>query len=459
MKTSKQIQAQIDERKTTVDAILAQVKEDDREPNQDEQTAVNAFYGTDDENVGEIGKLQAELKSALRREQIQDELKAAAKKELKPLLDDQMSANRPKVPATARRHGNLKAFRNSSEGEFDAFATGQWLLSAFSPKQEVKAQAAEWCRTNGFGPSNDIKAAMSTTAATLGLDLVPEPLEAAIIRIVEAWGVTRQFARPATMTSMTHKIPHRTGGLTVYYPDENSSITASDVTVDDVTLTAKSYATLTKISNRLNATSIISVVDELAIEIGLAFALAEDTNAFLGDGTSGFASVTGLESALNANSQVTGAGSTLASLTLANFESTLGKLLAYTGAMPCWFCNSAVYRGKMIPLANAAGGATGTEISLGYAKEMGYDGCFLGYPVKFTQAMPAAPATGKAAAFLGDLSQSVYMGTLQGIGIATSEHVYFTDDSLGIRGTEYCGITVDNQDSSVAGPVVGLYLA
>ena len=123
----------------------------------------------------------------------------------------------------------------------------------------------------------------------------------------------------------------------------------------------------------------------------------------------------------------------------------------FTGANPAWFIHSAGYFNAMCRLMNASGGTPGSEIASGYAPT------FLGYPVVYTQVLPSAPGTSENVCFFGDLSQSVYMGTRRGISIASDMGgKYFEKDQVAIKGTERVAITVQNQDSSSAGPVVAL---
>lgn len=455
-----EIQEKINAGTDRIDAILQLAEEEERELTEDEQKEVNAFHG-EGEEPGEFGKLNDQLAQAkkieARRKKIAaDRLGGRATEHQQQHAGGNGGTGDPYsgivVPAVARRHGAIAAFGTGPQAQRDAYVSGRWILAKLHGHQESQ----DWLDENGVSANikqSAVQAAMSGGAASLGNELIPDPLEAAIIRIIEQWGILRQHARPVTMVAPTQKIPNRVGGLTVYYPDENETITPSDMTIDQIAVTAKKYATLTKISSELTEDSVISVANELATEIGIAFALAEDTNGFLGDGTAAFASTTGLESKLGANSKLVAAGNNVGAITLDNYEQLVAKLPMYMGSMPCWFCNSAVHRGSMIPLMNASGGTTGHEIS------EGYDAMFLGYPVKYVQAMPAAPASGKAAAFFGTLAQAVYMGHRRGITIATSSEFYFGDDAIAIRGTERVGIEVENQDTNQAGPVVELVLA
>lgn len=130
----------------------------------------------------------------------------------------------------------------------------------------------------------------------LGGVTIPEPLEAALIRLVEQFGIFRQYAGRKAMSAPTDTVPRRLGGLQVFYPDEATALTASDLRLDKVTLTAKKYACLSELSTELNEDSVLEMISLLVLE--MAAAKAEDVNGFLGDGTATYASTTGLAKAI-----------------------------------------------------------------------------------------------------------------------------------------------------------------
>jgi HK97 family phage major capsid protein len=172
----------------------------------------------------------------------------------------------------------------------------------------------QWCRehgliTNAMGENNDL----------LGGVLVIPQFESAIINLKETFGVFGQYVRNVPMTSDQWIGPRRLSGLTAYAVTEAQQITDSDATMNQVSLTAKKWGTLTRISSELSEDAIIAVADFLANEIAYAHAVKEDQAGFLGDGTTTHNGIVGLANALLAGSVSTAAGgqNTAAALTIA----------------------------------------------------------------------------------------------------------------------------------------------
>lgn len=448
MKSSKEILASIQEKDAAVQAIEAVVKEDGRKPTDEEQAAINNWYGVDDDHPGELDKLQAELATAQRREKKQAEIAAAARQKLQPTLDAhvaQQPGAQPKIKFRSRLGANspfAKYYKDREEADYQAYVSGQKILGMLG-----NTRSDQWLKDHGHG---DYRADMSEGTNSAGGFLVPDPVENVLITIAEENGVARRFCSVHTMTSDTLSIPVRTAGLTTYWPAENTAITESDLTLGNVSLVANKLATLTSISAELAEDAVVDVANELAVNIGIAFATEEDTQAFLGTGSP----FTGLDASLSAgNSEYTAAAGNIswATLDLADFEATAALLPRFPGAMPRWYIHSAGYFNAMVRLMNANGGTPGSEIASGYAPT------FLGYPVTFTQVLPSAPGVSTTVAFFGDLRQSLYMGIRRGVSIAAdSGGKYFEAAQIAIRGMERIAFDVENLDGSAAGPVVCL---
>jgi HK97 family phage major capsid protein len=92
-----------------------------------------------------------------------------------------------------------------------------------------------------------------------------------------------------------HCPKRRASGVTAYYVGENASITESQKGWDQITLTAKKLACLTRISTELAEDAAINVADDLAREMAYALATAEDTAGWNGDGSSTYAGITGVK--------------------------------------------------------------------------------------------------------------------------------------------------------------------
>lgn len=131
-------------------------------------------------------------------------------------------------------------------------------------------------------PGSGFHNVMSTTSDT---SLVPEPLSAEIIDLARSKArVFQAGAQTVPMTSKTLTIARVTGDPTVAWKAENAAHTASDVTTEPLTFTAKTLIASVKMSVELsedspNASQIIE--DTLASSLALEL----DRVALIGSGT------------------------------------------------------------------------------------------------------------------------------------------------------------------------------
>lgn len=359
-----------------------------------------------------------------------------------------------KIPATVAR----KKSKNFSSPE-TAYAFAQFLYATAG-----NGTARRYCREHGISlmpvTSSGVQLAQSEIVNTAGGFLVIPEFEQELIDLREKFGVARRVLRNRTMTSDTLTITRRVSGLTAYNVTDGDSITESTKGWDQVTLTAKKIACLNKISSELNEDAFIDLADDIAYEIAYAFASLEDDCAFNGDGTSTYLGIQGLRAKLqdvdgagtDSAGLVTGTGSTWAALTLADFNSVKGKLPLYADDdRVVWVCHRTFYADVMERLMLAAGGVTDAMIAAGAQPR------FLGYPVVFAQKMPSATATTTVSALLGNFGLGAAFGDRRQTTIMVSEHVYFANDQIGIRGTERFDINIhDVGSSSAPGPIVGI---
>ncbi|HUT92359.1 MAG TPA: phage major capsid protein [Thermoguttaceae bacterium] len=365
------------------------------------------------------------------------------------LDDGQFPAPRIVVPRAARFYENrLRAFHG--EGAVEAAYTAAQFYAA-TLWQSRKARA--WCE------KHNIQAALSTDSDEKGGAVVPLEIEKRIIDLAEEYGTARRKCERVPMGSDTKIWPRVTGGLTVYFPGENGSITESEPTFDNITLVARKAATLTRVSSELEEDSMIAIGDLITRKIALAFATKEDQCCFLGTGAGAtYCGISGLitECAAATATVVTAitANTAFSTLDLADFESMLGKLPMYPGINPEWYISKAGWAASMMRLADAAGGNTAAIIE-GQRREM-----FLGYPVNLVQCMNTTLTAQTSAAgicYFGDLGMAASFGDRRGMTVAVSDQRYFEYDQIGIRGTERFDINVhDVGNTSVAGAMVML---
>jgi len=96
------------------------------------------------------------------------------------------------------------------------------------------------------------------------------------------------------MTSDTLLVPNQTGSSTVYHVGENTAITTSDFTFDQVLLQTVKLAALNPVSRELSEDTIIDYASMAARDFAVKLAQQEDVDCINGDGTSTYGSITGI---------------------------------------------------------------------------------------------------------------------------------------------------------------------
>lgn len=376
---------------------------------------------------------------------------------------DRRAANRTGIGADKLKGQTV--FDDSDKSE----AFGAWLRSSAAGPHDYPQKSAD---------HEILRKSMITTTNTLGGALVPDDFAAELISLKEVRGVARQVLGTIPMSRDTLTYPRRTAGLTVYAPGETGTITASDLALNNVTLTANKLATLTGVSTELFNDSALSVSDLLAQEIAYAFADAEDKAFILGDQTSTYWGYLGLngvwvnQATSNAPgtdayqaSVLQGSSATFSSLTITDFQKTVGLLPQYAAMdNPYWLMNRQYFYANPFRLMQALGGVTYAEGANGTRDPM-----FLGYPVKFTQvgtgtgAFSGAPATKTINCAFGSFRMGAKLGEVRGsMSIATSDQFYFNQDMVAIRGLERVALVVHdygNYNSTAASRIPGPFVA
>jgi HK97 family phage major capsid protein len=362
-------------------------------------------------------------------------------------------------PLLSNRHGygKLHAFKGEKARE-DAYKCGQQLL-AVCGDGPVRSSASLWCQEHGV----QLAVVHNEGSNVHGGYLVQDSMEAAIVDLREQYGVARQEFRVKPMASDVHSFPRRKTGLTVYYPAENGSITESNKTWEQITLTAKKAAVLSRYSTELNEDAIISLADDLASEMAWAFSYAEDQDAFIGDGTSTYGGMTGIVTKINDGNyagsvyEALSGNTAFSTLDLVDFEAMVGKLPQYASGRAKWYISKVGFWASMARLIDAAGGNTGQMLQGGTGL------MFLGSPVVIVQNMNTtvtAQTSTTGLCLYGDLTLCCYLGTRRGVTIQMSDQRYFEYDQIGIKGTERFAVTTSPGDpttpASVCGPVVSL---
>lgn len=360
-------------------------------------------------------------------------------------------------PSAHKLFGTIKNFKDREiQGKVvraadQAYTAGMWFKATILDN----AVAKEWCKEHGV----PIQKAQGEGVDSAGGFLVPEELMASIIVLREQFGVFRQECQVVPMGSDTLNWPRRTGGLTAYHTGENQAATESQAAWDNVNLTAKKAAVLTRMSSEIEQDAVISIADWLVGEISYAFASREDDDGFNGDGTSTYGGMRGLtvlatDGNHNASKFTAASGhNTFATITFADLTGLMGTLPQYAAAGAKWYMSQQGFYQMVAGLLAAAGGNR-LDILAGAVEKR-----LLGFDVVIAQKLPiiATTQTTKAMFFFGNLRMAAMMGERRGVIIKRSDHRYFENDQIGLLGTERFDINVhDFGDNTTAGPLVSM---
>jgi len=403
--------------------------------------------------------LKAEEYETLAKRQERLEKFEARQNEPQPTETNQETARGGRIEVAASipnmyAHSQLRSFRGASASK-DAYYAGKWIQATILND----AVARQWCNDHGV----EMRVQTEGVNADGGF-IVPSTMETTIINLREEYGSARRNARIVPMTSDHTTIPRRAGGVDAYFVGETTAITESDMSWNQVELTAKELGCLTRMSASLNEDGIINMADTLVNEMALAFATKEDQCAIDGDGTNTYGGMTGIRTkmidGLHAGSwyEAVATGDNWSELEDADLMNVMGQLPYYARRNAKWHCSPVAKVAVFDRLIMAAGGASMTERGDGLRQTK-----YMGYPIEEWQAMPsddsAAALNATIMLFFGDYSMSTSLGSRRGITIAKSVDRYFEYNQIAIRATErFC---VNNHDiggllAANRGPVVGL---
>lgn len=372
----------------------------------------------------------------------------------------------PVVAQTVQPWANGGVTKSVFTGSRDEQNLKGYTMGKFALAVAGNKNAQEWLKSNGY-----LKA-QSEGVTTAGGFLVPDLLSSDLVYLREQFGVARANCRIVPMTSDVQLVPNATASTTVYYPGENTTITASDMTFAQISLTAKKLAILTQVSKELNEDSVVDVGNALARDFAYNLAREEDrvvfSSARTGTDASGLVGIgralTDLAGGTAANygniaSAVVGAAttnSTWAPFTLANLQAMIAKLPTYADT-PKWYMHKNFFYTGIADKLAALGGNNITAIQNAY----GTVPLLYGYPVVFVQNMISSPAASSPVAFLADLSKGVAFGDRRGITVEMSDQPYFIQDSWAFKATERFSVNAfdtGNYDTVAANRVTGSFI-
>src|ERR1043165_2133380 len=261
-------------------------------------------------------------------------------------------------PSAHKLYGTIKNFRDREiDGRTvraidQAYTAGMWFKATVLDNAEAK----DWCKSRGV----PIQKAQGEGVDSAGGFLVPEELMANIIVLREQFGVFRQECQVVPMGSDTLNWPRRTGGLTAFFTGENQAATESQAAWDNINLTAKKAAVLTRMSTEIEQDAVVAIADWLVGEMAYAFASKEDDCGFNGDGTSTYGGMRGATViAIDGNHnacKVTSSSATWTSMVLKDLTATIGGLPQFAIGGAKWYMSQQAFYTIVATITAGAGG-------------------------------------------------------------------------------------------------------
>lgn len=347
------------------------------------------------------------------------------------------------------------SFGGRQEQERAAFEAGMWARAAIfgDPK------ALGWCRDLGLNMNP--QAAMVESVGSTGGYLVPDSLEQAIIDLRLMYGAARALCKVIPMGTAGSSIPVHVSGTTAYFQGDKATMVESEQGWGQIELVAKNLNALTKISNNLLEDAIIDVAASVAEDHANAFAMKEDACMVIGDGTSTYGGIVGLNTLFEADStlksRITAATNTdlFSEIITGELASVMGNLQRNFRRNAAWLASSVADDAIFTRLLTAAGGNSTLTLTGAIAQ------AYAGKPREINEYMPSDPAadlTGKVMALYGDFSRACIIGDRRGIIFQVLREKYADENMTGVIGTERIDMNFRYAvgSSSKPGPVIAL---
>ena len=321
-------------------------------------------------------------------------------------LETQMADVAKKLAAAASRaYGPDGHYRGVFRSEQQAKGFGLWFMACCA-KSDWAADRLQ----------KDFPTLAKDFTSTDAGNLIPEEYAATIVDLIQSYGVIERYALRVPMVRDKQNYSKKSARGAAAPMAEGQSVAETKPTLVPKALDASKWGYWIEIPSEVTEDASVAIGEMVAMDIAEAFALAIDQAGFLGDGSAAFNGVTGILNALIAEAVVTGGGNAWGNLTLEHYAQAVGLLTpkAFQGVGPAWFMSSQHYWTTCVPLILATGGVTSGEVE-GRRRQM-----LLGFPVEFTQVLPAASAANSIAAVIGNLRAGMAFGDRRELTIKSS---------------------------------------
>ena len=386
----------------------------------------------------EKGRL-AEAEKAV--QQVNDQIKALTD-DFKKRLDN---VARQVYDGNGRYHG--RCF--SSEDQARTFA-----LTALSATSEFGQRAAEMLASD----HKDFMERATGTAHTGESSLVAHEHSTMIERLVEEYGAARDLFRVMPVGAATGTWHTRDSGLRARKTKVRTAVAEQTAAWSPRNWSIDDFDILVSYPLSLNADMLVAFAELLADEMALGFAIAEDEDMFIGDGTDSYDNVVGaIPRLININGVDDGGGLTLASgnawseIIEADVDKMIGQARYVTPGQGRLACSNEFFWQVLARITTGKGGVSMREA------EGGPRFMYKGIDVRIVPVMPRVEGNSQIPLLYGDFNKAGTLYTRQEMEMRESREVRFESKEVVLLSTERIDMDVHSiGTASEAGPLVGL---
>ncbi len=261
-----------------------------------------------------------------------------------------------------------------------------------------------------FGLEERVQTTSTTDTPKTGY-LLPKPFLAEVFVIIEQYGLARRLFRTIPMISGSLDLKNVVSKVVASWVDEAANGVGSELVLGEGQLLTKKLMGLTTWTSELEEDQAIALLPIVAELFGESMAEKEDEAGFLGDGTSGFGSFTGIANLTNAFYVTGSAGQTDATfLTEATLRAMKAGLSTARKRGAVWVMHETTWD-VIAQFENTAGFRIVQEnLTAEVPRQL------LGHPVEFSDAFPTYGSVGADTPFItfGNYKRAL-MGQRRGV--------------------------------------------
>lgn len=279
--------------------------------------------------------------------------------------------------------------------------------------------------TRAFGEDGKVmlqRTSMKGDTTTVGGEFVPEIFETRVIEFIEQHGIARRDCTVIPMTTLKHKFPKVTAGLTAYEVGAGDAITVSNATTDQLVMEARKLAVLVALENELLHDANPAITPIIMMLAAKAFANKEDTLCLTGASSTVVGILENTNNKVYLGGDSTSGATSIADVSfddLSNLDDELES--PYLTDKAKYYFNKKVL--KYLRQLQSANDYLWKPAAQGAPKTIH------GYGYETSSLMSGAPAVNTAFGFFGDLS-NMWMGDRQQMEVAIGTEGTVGSDNL-----------------------------